>query len=296
MNSLQKLIDLDRSSATIGYDWPNVESIIDQAISECDEIRQAIRLREGEDRILEEIGDLLHACVSLCVYENLDVDQAIRNTAKKFSSRLQSLQQIMREQGYTTLNGQSFDFLLELWHEAKIRAKTIQQSPHATLRSLNENDIPKIVDVFTSLDWYKPFAIYKSYLQEQKDGKRMVWVAFVDERFVGYVTLKWQSSYQPFQKNRIPEINDLNVVPAFQGKGIGSQLLNAAEQKAKERSSIVGIGVGLSADYGRAQQIYVNRGYVPDGRGVTYKNEFIKAGNSVKINDDLVLWLLKKIN
>ena len=109
----------------------------------------------------------------------------------------------------------------------------------------------------------------------------------------GYVTLKWESHYLPFKKQVIPEIVDLNVLPAFRNQGIGSKLLDEAERSAFERSSIVGIGVGLYPDYGSAQRLYVKRGYIPDGRGVTYKYQPIPPGETVCLDDDLIFWFTK---
>ena len=109
----------------------------------------------------------------------------------------------------------------------------------------------------------------------------------------GYVTLKWESHYLPFKKQVIPEIVDLNVLPAFRNQGIGSKLLDEAERSAFERSNIVGIGVGLYPDYGSAQRLYVKRGYIPDGRGVTYKYQPIPPGETVCLDDDLIFWFTK---
>ena len=57
----------------------------------------------------------------------------------------------------------------------------------------------------------------------------------------------------------------------------------------------MGIGVGLSRDYGAAQRLYIKRGYVPDGRGVTYNYLPVMAGSKVLVDDDLVLWFTKKL-
>jgi GNAT superfamily N-acetyltransferase len=110
------------------------------------------------------------------------------------------------------------------------------------------------------------------------------------------VTLKWQSSYGPFNEKSIPEIKDLNVIPSFQRQGIGSQLLDVAEEVAKEHGNVVGIGVGLSKDYGQAQKLYINRGYIPDGEGLTYDYKPIHQGNTVAVDDELCLWLTKKLD
>ena len=86
-------------------------------------------------------------------------------------------------------------------------------------------------------------------------------VAFVNEKFAGYVTLKWQSDYKLFADDNIPEISDLYVLPGFRNKGIGSALIEKCEEHAAERSNIVGIGIGIGigiglySDYGSAQRL-----------------------------------------
>jgi len=173
------------------------------------------------------------------------------------------------------------------------KRKIIQEK--IEIRKLLENDIPLIVSAFAEIRWNKPASQYKKYLKEQTDQERQVWVAWMDSVFVGYVTLKWRSDYLPFQEKQIPEINDLNVLPKYQQQGVGSKLMDLVEHEAATKSQVVGIGVGLYTDYGHAQQMYVKRGYVPDGNGITYKNKVIDWGEKIIADDDLVLWFIKKL-
>src|SRR5438128_1428656 len=57
----------------------------------------------------------------------------------------------------------------------------------------------------------KGFRSLDFYWKEQTQGKRQVWLAFYKEQLAGYVNLTWNSQYQPFRKQRIPEIMDLNA-------------------------------------------------------------------------------------
>ncbi len=167
------------------------------------------------------------------------------------------------------------------------------------VRPLTETDIPQIVEAFYTIHWDKPASLFKRYLQEQESGERLVWLALKQELPAGYITLKWQSLYPPFHDQNIPEIVDLNVLPPFRRCGIGSLLLDKAETEAATQSDQVGIGVGLYAGedggYGAAQRLYVKRGYVPDGRGVTYHYQPTVPGKSYPLDDDLVLWLTKEL-
>jgi GNAT superfamily N-acetyltransferase len=83
------------------------------------------------------------------------------------------------------------------------------------------------------------------------------------------------------------------VLPVFRRRGIGSRLMDEAETIVGARSRIVGIGVALDPDYGPAQRLYVLRGYVPDARGVTSHGVPVKWGDTVRVDDDLVLYLTK---
>ena len=161
------------------------------------------------------------------------------------------------------------------------------------IRALEDHDIPLIVAAFSQIGWNKPASLFQEYLNEQRASERFVWVAFNQDKFLGYVTLKLHSEYLPFQEDNIPEIKDLNVLPIYRKQGIGSALIQKAEDKALAFGKWVGIGVGLTADYGEAQKMYVKRGYVPDGRGVTYTYKTVEWDCDYKVNDDLVLWFIK---
>jgi GNAT superfamily N-acetyltransferase len=162
-----------------------------------------------------------------------------------------------------------------------------------TIRPLQASDPPVIAAAFAAIGWAKPREQYERYLAEQEADRRRIWVAHVEDEFAGYVTLVWQPDYAPFRAEGIPEIQDFNVLPAFRRRGIGSALLDVAESAAAERGGVVGIGVGLDPGYGPAQRLYVRRGYVPDGRGITWQNRTVAYRDQVLVDDELVLWFTR---
>jgi len=163
------------------------------------------------------------------------------------------------------------------------------------LSSLKPSDADLISKAFQSIGWNKPPSQYERYLEEQDHGTRVVLVAWSGGTFAGYVTLVWNSNYAPMENDGIPEIQDLNVLPQFRRNGIGSLLLDEAERIASTTGTEVGLGVGLHPGYNAAQRLYVKRGYVPDGCGVTYRNDFIREGATVVADDDLVLHFRKTL-
>jgi hypothetical protein len=58
---------------------------------------------------------------------------------------------------------------------------------------------------------------------------------------------------------------------------------------------VVGIGVGLYADYGSAQRMYFRRGYLPDGRGLMYDWKPVPPGELVRLDDDATLMFTKSL-
>lgn len=168
------------------------------------------------------------------------------------------------------------------------------------IRPLIREDILAISEAFNAIGWNKPPSLFKGYLKGQESSERLVWVACVRDHFTGYVTLKWQSEYPSFKQKNIPEIMDLNVLPHYRKMGIGSLLLDIVEKEAVTKSDVVGLGVGLYAGeddgYGAAQRLYIKRGYIPDGKGVTYNYNPTIPGSSYPLDDDLVLWLTKRLS
>ena len=71
--------------------------------------------------------------------------------------------------------------------------------------------------------------------------------------------------------------------------------MDTAEALAKKTSDTVTLGVGLYTDYGAAQRMYIKRGYIPDGSGVWYRNENCPPYAEIRNDDDLVLYLSKKL-
>ncbi|MFC7681812.1 GNAT family N-acetyltransferase [Paenibacillus sp. GCM10028914] len=163
------------------------------------------------------------------------------------------------------------------------------------IRKLNEHDPVVISKAFKEQGWDKPVELYLRYLEEQKSGNRVSIIAEVDHIFAGYVNILWNSYYPSFRDKGIPEINDFNVLIQYQRLGVGSKLMDRAEDIIKERSEIAGIGVGLFSDYGNAQILYAKRGYIPDGKGIFNSHRYIEGGDTVTIDDDVALYLTKKL-
>lgn len=164
------------------------------------------------------------------------------------------------------------------------------------IRALAGGDPEVLSAAFTAIGWNKPVAQYERYLREQSSGTRDILVAEFDGEFAGYLTINWEPSYPPFRDASIPEIQDLNVLPDLRRRGIASRLLDEAESRVAERIDTISIGFGMYADYGAAQRLYVQRGYLPDGRGLVSNEQPVPWGEHVTVDDDLALYLTKRLD
>jgi ribosomal protein S18 acetylase RimI-like enzyme len=104
------------------------------------------------------------------------------------------------------------------------------KNTEVTLRPLLERDPPVISRAFAAIGWNKPVQQYVDYLVEQQRGIRQCWVALLKHEFAGYVTLHFNPLYPGIADRGIPEIQDLNVLPAYRRQGIACRLLDLAEQ------------------------------------------------------------------
>ena len=82
----------------------------------------------------------------------------------------------------------------------------------------------------------------------------------------------------------------------FRRQGVATQLMDAAEQLARDRGiATLGITVGLLNEYGPAQRLYGRRSCIPDGRGACRGQRPLSKAMQVTMEDDLIIWLTKDL-
>ena len=63
-----------------------------------------------------------------------------------------------------------------------------------------------------------------------------------------------------YETDNGPELVDFGVLECCRGRGIGTKLMDTAEELAFAQSAIVRLSVGLHSGYGSAQRMYIKRG------------------------------------
>ncbi|MGX1371437.1 GNAT superfamily N-acetyltransferase [Streptomyces canus] len=97
----------------------------------------------------------------------------------------------------------------------------------------------------------------------QEAGECTYLVAWLDGRPVGHAELRWVGCAAPEVTLDCPEIGGLAVWPeALRWRGIGSELIRAAEELVRERG-LATVGIGAGKDNPRATELYARLGYRP---------------------------------
>lgn len=119
MDLLDKAVRLEQEADTFGFKWETTAQIMQQIRSECVEITEHLDQPTRQGALQEEIGDLLHAVLSLCVFCKLSPQETLQKTLNKFERRLMFVKQFAHAEGKSHLNGQPFTELMRFWDQAK---------------------------------------------------------------------------------------------------------------------------------------------------------------------------------
>jgi len=101
-------------AARVGFDWPEIDGVLDKVKEEIEEIKKA----ETDFELASEIGDLFFVLVNLARWKNVDAESALRGTNVKFKKRFGYVEQGAKKQG-RNLSELSLDEMESLWQEAK---------------------------------------------------------------------------------------------------------------------------------------------------------------------------------
>ena len=101
-------------AARVGFDWPEIEGVLDKVREEIEEIKNA----ETDFELASEIGDLFFALVNVARWKHVDAESALRGTNMKFKKRFAHVEQGAKKQA-RNLSELSLDEMETLWQEAK---------------------------------------------------------------------------------------------------------------------------------------------------------------------------------
>jgi MazG family protein len=115
--SLMLALKISKKAAKAGFEWPDVQGVMDKLREETAELEVA--LEEGDnDRISEELGDLLFTAVNIARWQKINPELALRDMVRRFTLRFKAMEAEAQNRGLELdkLSPEAWD---ELWNQAK---------------------------------------------------------------------------------------------------------------------------------------------------------------------------------
>lgn len=109
---------LQQRAAHHGFDWDSVEPVFDKISEEINELKAEIAIQDNQERITDEMGDVLFASVNLARHLGVNPEQALRDSNRKFISRFEIVERLLQEDG-RQMEDCSVAVLEAYWRKAK---------------------------------------------------------------------------------------------------------------------------------------------------------------------------------
>ena len=115
--ALVKSMRLQEKAKQVGFEWENRDQVWDKVKEEEAELQEAIATGEAS-KIEEEFGDLVFSLVNFARFLDIDAENALEITNKKFIRRFTEMEEKAMEKG-TKLDSMSLEEMDAIWNEIK---------------------------------------------------------------------------------------------------------------------------------------------------------------------------------
>ena len=116
-SSLSQAYQLTRIASRAGFDWPNIEGVLQKLDEEIREFREALALQDRK-KICEEIGDLFFVLTNVSRLLHLHPEEALKKALGKFVSRFHYIEKSLRQRG-KSLRQSDMAEMDRFWEESK---------------------------------------------------------------------------------------------------------------------------------------------------------------------------------
>ncbi|RCK26384.1 nucleoside triphosphate pyrophosphohydrolase [Thalassospira lucentensis] len=116
--ALMRAEKLTKRAARVGFDWPSADEVFDKLHEEIDELKAEMTENPDQDRIEDELGDMLFVMANLGRKLGVDPEVALRHANHKFTRRFHFIEDELAKENRTASQSdlQEMD---ALWNKAK---------------------------------------------------------------------------------------------------------------------------------------------------------------------------------
>ena len=117
MPAITKAYRIQDKVSGVGFDWDNKEDVWNKVQEELGELKAEVEA-DNQERIEDELGDVLFSLVNYSRFLNVHPEDALEKTNRKFMRRFQHLEQMVRSDGKKLID-MSLPEMDEYWNRAK---------------------------------------------------------------------------------------------------------------------------------------------------------------------------------
>lgn len=117
MPALIKAMRLQEKAKQVGFEWENTPQVWEKVKEEMEELQEAVAL-DKKPEIEEEFGDLLFSMINYARFLNIDAENALELTNKKFITRFTRMEEIATANG-KPLSELTLSEMDDLWNLVK---------------------------------------------------------------------------------------------------------------------------------------------------------------------------------
>jgi XTP/dITP diphosphohydrolase len=115
--ALVKAIRIQEKSKQVGFEWENADQVWEKVTEEIGELKSAVESKNMSD-IEDEMGDVLFSMVNYARFLNVDAENALERTNKKFMLRFSKMEAYAAKE-QKLLHDMDLETLDKLWNLAK---------------------------------------------------------------------------------------------------------------------------------------------------------------------------------
>lgn len=115
--SLVKAMRIQEKAKQVGFEWENKEQVWLKVEEEISELKEAIN-EQDQNKVEDEFGDVMFSLVNFARFLNIDAENALERTNKKFIDRFTRMEQAALASG-KSLNEMTLEQMDAIWNDIK---------------------------------------------------------------------------------------------------------------------------------------------------------------------------------
>lgn len=119
--AMVKALRIQEKAKNVGFEWNDKEEVMNKVNEELKELQEAVA-ENAKEEIENEMGDVLFSLVNYSRYLNIDPEQSLEKTNKKFITRFNAMESAIKAMD-KNINDMTLSEMNQIWNEIKQKEK-----------------------------------------------------------------------------------------------------------------------------------------------------------------------------